>query len=189
MQALPVLQTPRLTLRVPLVEDADAIAAFVSLNREHFRPSEPERQDSYFTPSFWVAELSTLSARVLREELVSFILLPRSAPSQEVIGHCTLSGIVRGPFQAAYLGYGLAHVHVSQGLMFEALQSMLHFSFESLNLHRIMANYVPTNERSARLLSRLGFQREGYAPAYLRLDGRWQDHILTALTNDKWRPA
>lgn len=189
MQALPVLQTPRLTLRVPAVQDADAMAAFVSHNREHLRPSEPEREDSYFTPAYWAAELSALSERVLREELVSFILLPRSGPLQEVIGRCALSGIVRGPFQAAYLGYGLARTHVGQGLMFEALQAVVHFGFESLNLHRIMANYLPANERSARLLSRLGFQREGHAPAYLRLDGRWQDHVLTALTNDGWRPA
>lgn len=189
MQALPVLRTSRLVLRVPVADDADAVAAFVSRNRDHLRASEPERPDSYFMPSFWVAELSTLPARVLREELVSFILLPRSGDSRDVIGHCTLSGIVRGPFQAAYLGYGLAQVHVGQGLMLEALESVLHFAFESLNLHRVMANYVPTNERSARLLARLGFQREGHARDYLRLAGHWQDHVLTALTNDKWRSA
>jgi len=188
MQILPVLQTPRLLIRVPAVEDAEAMAVFVSRNREHLRPSEPERQDPYFTPSFWAEELCTLPSRVLREELVSFILLPRSGQSQEVIGRCTLSSIVRGPFQAAYLGYGLAQAQVGYGFMSEALQSILHFSFTSLKLHRVMANYVPTNERSARLLNRLGFQRDGYARDYLRLDGHWRDHVLTALTNDEWSP-
>jgi Acetyltransferases, including N-acetylases of ribosomal proteins len=70
--------------------------------------------------------------------------------------------------------------------MAEALQSVLGFAFGSLELHRVMANHVPGNERSARLLERLGFEREGYAKAYLHLDGRWQDHVLTALTNDRW---
>jgi ribosomal-protein-alanine N-acetyltransferase len=46
-----------------------------------------------------------------------------------------------------------------------------------------MANYMPGNERSARLLERLGFEREGYAKAYLNIAGRWQDHVLTALVN------
>jgi len=50
-----------------------------------------------------------------------------------------------------------------------------------LQLHRIMANYVPTNDKSARLLRRLGFSVEGYAPDYLFLDGVWKDHILTSL--------
>jgi ribosomal-protein-alanine N-acetyltransferase len=49
-----------------------------------------------------------------------------------------------------------------------------------------MANHVPRNERSARLLERLGFEREGFAKAYLHLDGRWQDHVLTSLTSDRW---
>jgi ribosomal-protein-alanine N-acetyltransferase len=69
--------------------------------------------------------------------------------------------------------------------MAEALQSVLGFAFGSLELHRVMANHVPGNDRSARLLERLGFEREGYAKAYLHLDGRWQDHVLTALTNDR----
>jgi ribosomal-protein-alanine N-acetyltransferase len=48
-----------------------------------------------------------------------------------------------------------------------------------------MANHVPRNERSARLLARLGFEREGYAKRYLQIAGTWEDHVLTAKT----RPA
>ncbi|MGN7512099.1 hypothetical protein [Aeromonas salmonicida] len=36
---------------------------------------------------------------------------------------------------------------------------------------------------SAALLERLGFEREGYARDYLMINGRWEDHILTALLN------
>ena len=32
------------------------------------------------------------------------------------------------------------------------------------------------------------FEREGYARDYLRLAGRWRDHVLTALVNDDWSP-
>ena len=186
MQTLPVLTTPRLELRVPAVADAVALAAFVARNREHLRPFEPARPDSYYTERFWVEELAALPARVLREELVTFVIALRFGASAEIVGRCSLTGIVRGPFQAAYLGFGLDHAHVGQGLMNEALQSVLAFAFESLDLHRVMANHLPGNERSARLLERLGFEREGYARAYLRLNGRWQDHVLTALTNERW---
>ncbi len=60
---------------------------------------------------------------------------------------------------------------------------MIRYAFEDLRLHRIMANYVPHNQRSAHLLRRLGFVQEGYAKEYLKIAGRWQDHVLTALTN------
>ena len=189
MLTLPVLHTDRLVLRVPGPDDAAALTAFVVQNRHHLRSSEPERPSDYFTEPYWAAELSTLASRVLAEEVVPFILVPRAGTDAGIIGRCTFSGIARGPFQAAFLGYGLASQHVGQGFMFEALQAAITYAFQPLKLHRIMANYVPTNERSARLLSRLGFEREGYARAYLRLDGRWQDHVLTALTNDHWTPA
>ena len=55
--------------------------------------------------------------------------------------------------------------------------------FHALKLHRIMANYMPTNVRSARLLRRLGFVPEGFARDYLFIAGAWQDHVLTALTH------
>jgi ribosomal-protein-alanine N-acetyltransferase len=64
--------------------------------------------------------------------------------------------------------------------MDEALAAGLDWAFGELGLHRVMANYLPRNERSGRLLARLGFEREGYAREYLKIAGRWEDHVLTA---------
>jgi ribosomal-protein-alanine N-acetyltransferase len=58
-----------------------------------------------------------------------------------------------------------------------------------MRLHRIMANHRPENERSARLLERLGFVREGLAKDYLFIDGDWCDHVLTSLTHPTYDPA
>ncbi len=66
----------------------------------------------------------------------------------------------------------------------EVLESAIDYVFTEVGLHRIMAAYVPKNERSARLLMRLGFEREGYAKRYLKIAGRWEDHILTARISD-----
>jgi ribosomal-protein-alanine N-acetyltransferase len=52
--------------------------------------------------------------------------------------------------------------------------------FERMNLPRLMANYMPTNEQSGRLLRKLGFSVEGYARDYLLLQGTWKDHPLTS---------
>ncbi|PIQ43755.1 MAG: hypothetical protein COV52_04750 [Gammaproteobacteria bacterium CG11_big_fil_rev_8_21_14_0_20_46_22] len=68
--------------------------------------------------------------------------------------------------------------------MSEALRAVIAFVFEEQKLHRLMANYRPENKRSEAVLSNLGFEKEGFAKAYLYLDGAWRDHVLTALVND-----
>ncbi|MNR55956.1 ribosomal-protein-S5-alanine N-acetyltransferase [compost metagenome] len=47
-----------------------------------------------------------------------------------------------------------------------------------------MAHYMPENERSGALLKRLGFEVEGLARDYLKINGAWRDHVLTARIND-----
>ena len=61
-------------------------------------------------------------------------------------------------------------------------------AFETLQLHRVTANYQPTNERSAKLLRRLGFVVEGYARDMLYMRGTFRDHVLTSLANPAWQP-
>jgi len=70
--------------------------------------------------------------------------------------------------------------------MAEALRALIAYAFGELGFHRIMANYIPTNERSGLLLRRLGFVVEGYARDYLEIDGAWRDHVLTSLTNPNY---
>jgi ribosomal-protein-alanine N-acetyltransferase len=103
----------------------------------------------------------------------------------EVIGSCHFSNIVYGPFRACHLGFSLSQAHQGQGFMYEALNAAITHVYEQLGLHRIMANYMPSNMRSGALLSRLGFVKEGLAPSYLKIAGRWQDHVLTSKLNPK----
>jgi ribosomal-protein-alanine N-acetyltransferase len=72
--------------------------------------------------------------------------------------------------------------------MREILEAAIEFVFSEVGLHRVMAGYIPSNYRSAALLARLGFEREGYARAYMQIAGRWQDHVLTSKINDLLPP-
>jgi ribosomal-protein-alanine N-acetyltransferase len=65
--------------------------------------------------------------------------------------------------------------------MTEALRAVCAHAFTQMGLHRIQANHLPENLRSAAVLQRLGFEVEGYARSFLLIDGRWRDHVLTAL--------
>ena len=118
-----------------------------------------------------------------------FVLQPKAAPADgPILGTCNYTNIVRGPFQACHLGYQIARADEGHGLMSEALRATNAFAFDVLRLHRIMANYRPENARSARLLERLGFVREGLAREYLFIDGAWRDHVLTALVHPAYEP-
>jgi len=187
--SLPVLETSRVRLCVPQVGDAPAMAKFALENREHFAPWEPKREERYFTVESWRELLGQGIERVGAGSGLQFVMYPKHEPESGIIGQCTFSGIARGPFQASFLGYGLDRRAVGKGLMGEALEAAIRYCFGELNLHRIMANYMPTNVRSGRLLRRLGFVPEGYARDYLFLDGCWQDHVLTSLTNGEWKEA
>lgn len=183
------LTTARLLLRVPTPDDADGMCRYVTENRNHLSPWDPARTDEYFTVDYWRREFETVVKEVREGTRLQFVLMSRTNSRGPIQGQCTYSNIVRGPFQAAYLGYALARRVEGQGLMEEALRATIDYCFGVLNLHRIMANYTPGNSRSARLLKKLGFAPEGYARDYLRIAGEWQDHVLTTLINDAWNPA
>jgi ribosomal-protein-alanine N-acetyltransferase len=180
---LPVIETERLVLTLPPPEEAPRLAAYVRENDEFWAPWSPPQPEGRFTEEFWAERLERARDDFAREVAVRLIISFRDDPSGQVVGDCAFSQIFRGAFQACYLGYRIAQRFEGRGLMYEALGGAIRYAFDDLALHRIMANYVPTNERSGRLLRRLGFVVEGYARDYLFIAGAWQDHILTALTN------
>jgi ribosomal-protein-alanine N-acetyltransferase len=104
-----------------------------------------------------------------------------------LVGVVTVSEIVRGPLQSAYLGYYGFAPWQGQGLMTAGLALVLREAFRTLKLHRVEANIQPGNAASLALVRRLGFQREGFSPRYLKIAGRWRDHERWALTVEDWR--
>lgn len=183
MFPLPELQTARTHIRLPQRADAPLLLRYRVDNRSHFAHWEPTREQAYFTLEACRRAIAdgVEAARTDR----GYPLLVLDPDQCEMRASITLANVTRGVFQAAHLGYGVAAAWQGRGLMREALEAVLDLAFGALALHRVMANYLPHNARSERLLQRLGFQREGYAAAYLRIDGRWQDHVLTARLNPR----
>lgn len=184
----PVLLTPRLELRLPGPEAAPRVVRYFRENEEHLAPWSPPTPPGFYSDGFWRARLRGARDELRAGSALRLFLFPRGEPEGPVLGTCNFTQIFRGPFQACYLGYGLARRSEGLGLMHEALQAALTHVFQALRLHRVMANHVPTNERSARLLRRLGFVVEGYARDYLFVGGAWRDHVLTALINPDPQP-
>jgi ribosomal-protein-alanine N-acetyltransferase len=184
---LPELHTERLTVRLARPGMHAAMASFLAGNFEgHLDRWSPPATTAFFTEAFWRERLAIAVEEYHAGRSARFVLQARApdAPLHApIIGTCNYTNVVRGPFLACNLGYQVARAHEGRGLMAEALRATNAFVFGEMRLHRIMANYRPENERSARLLERLGFAREGLARDYLFIDGEWRDHVLTALVN------
>jgi len=97
-----------------------------------------------------------------------------------LVGVYTLSQIHHGSFRNAYLGYYAFLPHAGNGYMREGMTLLFRYAFGELRLHRLQANVQPENERSLALLRSTGWREEGYAPRYLKVGGRWRDHVLFA---------
>lgn len=104
-----------------------------------------------------------------------------------LVGVLNFSNIVRGPFRNAFLGYYAFAPHAGRGYMSEALSRALDFAFGPLRLHRVEVNVQPANRRSVALVTRTGFAREGYSRRYLKIGGRWRDHVRFAMLAEDWR--
>lgn len=103
-----------------------------------------------------------------------------------MVGLANITQIFLGGFRSAYLGYSAFFPHAAQGYMTEGLRLVLREAFGPLGLHRVEANVQPENTRSIALVERLGFRREGYSPRYLKIRGRWRDHVRFAMLAEEF---
>jgi [ribosomal protein S5]-alanine N-acetyltransferase len=108
-------------------------------------------------------------------------MLVRRREDDAICGVYNVSQIFRGPFRSAYLGYYALEPYAGMGYMREGMLLVFRLAFGDLALHRLQANVQPENERSIALLRSTGFTEEGYARRYLKINGRWRDHVLFAV--------
>jgi len=182
-RAVPVLYTERLMLTLPPPTADQPHLAFADENAAHLGPWEPPFPADYYTLRFWRERLQKNLNELEQGSSVRLSIFWKDDPDSPVLGNCNFGNFVWGAFHCGTLGYRLDHRVVGQGVMTEALSRAIDYVFNDIGLHRVQANYRPTNERSGNVLRRLGFVVEGYARDYLYIDGAWRDHVLTSLTN------
>jgi ribosomal-protein-alanine N-acetyltransferase len=157
--------------------DAANLSEAYVRNREHLAPWEPVRNEEFFTP--W-HQLNIIHDRLAQHAIgqeMPWILLA----GDRVIGAVTLTGIVRGPFLSANLGYWVDRDFTGQGIGAAAVKFAVDHARTELGLHRVQAATLIHNRASRKVLQRTGFQEIGIAPHYLKIAGRWQDHLLHQL--------
>ena len=179
---LPVLETPRLTLRPLTMHDAADIFAY---------SCDPEVARYVL----WNAHRSLGDSR----DYLRFVLRQYRNGEPSVWGIVSKdSGRVIGTIgYMAYVwenlpvevGYSLARSHWNRGLMTEALQAVIDATFQNIYIHRIEAQHDVRNPASGRVMARCGMQYEGLLRDRVFNKNHFVDISLYAILYDDWKKA
>ena len=172
----PRLDAPRLYMRLPEARDADAWIEQMRRNEEFLRPWSPSaslrqvnRHGFTARRALWQYDSGQGCAHV-------FFIFRQT--DDALIGGITLGNIVRGAAQMATVGYWLDGDLRGQGLMTEAVGRLSAYAMGDMGLHRLQAGCLPENNASHRVLIKNGYEAEGIARGYIKIDGVWRDHLI-----------
>lgn len=177
------LDGERVFLRPPERGDYEAWATLRAQSREFLAPWEPSWPPDALSRASFRARVGRYAEDWRTDQAYNFFIF---RPDETLVGGVGLSNMRRGVAETASLGYWVGEAHARQGYMSAALPLVLDFAFEQLRLHRVEAACLPTNIPSRGLLAKIGFQQEGRARQYLRIEGKWQDHLLFAILREDW---
>jgi ribosomal-protein-alanine N-acetyltransferase len=183
----PLIRTPNLYLRAPQASDHAAWAVLRMESREFLTPWEPTWNEDDLTRASFRLRAKRAAREISTDEAYSLFIFETG--TETLLGGLTLGLIRRGVAQACTLGYWMGRRHAGKGHMTEAVRGAVRFAFSDLALHRVEAACLPNNEPSRRLLERVGFQHEGLARAYLKINGNWADHLLYAVLSTDALPG
>ncbi len=173
------LVAPDVYLRPSVLEDYAQWARVRERNKAFLEPYEPTWPQGCLTPSFFERRVKNLQAQWNDDRSYCFLIF--LADRKTLIGGINLNNVCRGAAQYASLGYWLDERAQGAGYMTQAGRAILTYAFDGLNLSRVNAATLVNNDKSKSLLMRLGFAEEGFAKAYIQINGKRQDHILFGL--------
>lgn len=170
------IETPRLLLREFRADDEDAIHEYAS-----------DSEVCRFTD--WGPNTREETHRFSSERLAAQRHWPRSQvdlalelrAEHRMIGAISLWLTGRGTTSAEF-GYALNRSYWGNGYVTEAAAAVLERAVPILGIRRVVATCDVRNVRSARVMERLGLQRERTMPSDRMQRGQWRDSFLYSRT-------
>ena len=187
---LALMSTPRVQgktvfLRAPAADDWREWAELRAASRAFLTPWEPSWGDDALTRDNYRRRLRHYMQEWRAGEGFTFFIC--MSDTRRLAGGVSLSNVRRGVAQCASVGYWMGEGYAGRGVMTEALTALLPFVFDELRLNRLESACLPSNEPSKAVLRKTGFTEEGLARHYLKINGRWHDHVLFGMLADDWR--
>lgn len=178
----PVVKGRGVVLRPPRAGDYEHWAGLRQESYAYLQPWEPLWPEDDLTRAAFKRRLGIYQREIDAGNAWPFFIFAEK--DRALVGAITLSNIRRGVAETGTLGYWIGQRFAGRGLATAAVTAMVGYAFDSLNLHRVEAACVPSNTGSRRVLEKSGFELEGKARAYLKINGGWADHLLFGCVND-----
>lgn len=177
----PSLQGRGVVLRPPRRRDYPQWTALRQASRGFLQPWEPVWAPDELSLAAYSRRLAAWRSGRDLDQMYAFFVFRET--DHALVGGITLNGVRRGVAQMGTVGYWAGQPFARRGHTLAALRALIGFAFGPLALHRLEAACLPTNDASAALLLKAGFAEEGYAKAYLKINGDWRDHRLFGLVS------
>ena len=176
----PTLLTPRLLLRKMLKQDSGDMYAYASLPEvSEYLLWQPHESEAY-TRRY----LSYLQSRYRAGDFHDWAVTWRADGT--MIGTCGFTRFDIGA-NCAEIGYVLNPRFWGMGIAPEAARAVLRFGFTELRLHRIEAHYMLGNDRSRRVMEKLGMTFEGIARDSIFVRGKYVSVGICSILEEEWR--
>lgn len=176
--SIPEVETGRLLLRAPRLEDAEGVFRCLS-DPEVTRYIVAPTQQSPMESEQWLE--TRLSAHKANLMLPWIVFHPSSA---EVAGFC---GYIEwsAEHERAEIIYFLSRRFWGRGFATEMVRAMIPFGFEQLELNRIEARCVAGNTASSRVMEKAGMSYEGTLRQREFAKGSYWDICTYAVLGDE----
>lgn len=190
--ALGPLQRPQLAqgpvwLRAATSGDFGAWSSLREQSRAHLTAWEQDWTPDEMTPQAFRRRVKCYWREMRRGTAAQFLVFLKQGDA--LAGGVTLYNIRYGASRSATISYWIGDGFLRRGYGRAAMEAALAHAFDDLALNRVEAACQPLNLASRALLTASGFREEGFASAYLRINGAWRDHVLFAITASDRRKA
>ncbi len=175
-------ETKRLYLKKLDKEYGKMVLDYYIRNQEFLDKWESKKPKHFYFLKYQEEQLEKNLEDIKKGNLLKLWLFEKEKQNK-IIGCISFNNIIRGPFLSCFLSYKLDKDKTNQGYMTEAVKKAIEIAFCHLKLHRIEANIMPKNKSSIRVVSKCGFNYEGISEKYLKINGKWEDHIHMVLLN------
>lgn len=181
-----IYETERLVLKTldDSTESAKLVSDYFNRNRDHLKPFDPLRSESFYKVESRKAALEEELLDIeAGKQLRLWIFEKADTLFENVVGTIGFTRISRGFSSSCYIGYSIDYSQKNKGYMTEAVQKGIEIMFKEYELHRIEATVMPKNLPSLKVLEKLNFENEGLSKKYQKINGQWEDHLRLSLLN------